>query len=242
MTRVQIVGVMVIASMLTVSVGAQPVTVAVFAASATNPNTALPVAVPVTYTPTCQQTPKVIEVPPIVNPTVGAFDDPANPTTHDCRLNLAPQVAALVVGSGYKAAVRLAGAPYGVFSTAFAVQPPPHPCDTTPTSRTTALVGQSVTVGYCHPQLGTGGDTVTVTSFRLYRNGVLLTVTPTISAPSVTGWVFASVTRVEGIAGVSTYDMSAVTALGEGARSAALGVTVTQPATLPVAPSRGRIQ
>lgn len=220
---------------------AQSATVAIFAGSATDPNTAKPLNTPVTYAPVCGYTPKMIETTPIINPAVGAFDDPANPLL-DCRLDVATQFAALSIGSGYKAAVRVGTGPYGAFSNAFAVQSTTHPCDTTPISRTTALVGQPVTVGVCHPLLDVNGNPTTPTSYRVYRNGILLTLTPTVSAASLTGWVLASFTRTETVAGSSSYEVSAVNAVGESTRSAPLAVTVTQPAAVPVPPGRGRIQ
>lgn len=223
---------------------AQAATIAVFTAAATNPNVNVPVAPAVVYaTPTCNQ-PAFTEIPPITNPTDGFYQDPAN-ALRDCAINVTAQMAALPVASGYKGAIKLGTGLYGPFSTSFAVAAQvAHPCDTTPASPTLVNTNQGFTLGWCHPSLDTLGAPTVITSWRVYRNNVLVTAIVTAGATAnAAGLKFYTTPRTEAAAIVASFEVAAVSAGGEGARMPALALTVVQPPppALPVAPSRGRV-
>jgi hypothetical protein len=169
---------------------AQAATVAVVPAGVSNPLT--PIRPPVTYsTPVCDE-PVFTETTPIVNPFEGYYTDPARPT-RNCKVDVRAQMAALPVGAGYRAAVKIGSEPYGPLSTAFAIAAgqTTHPCDSTPASPTQVNAGQSFTLGWCH----TGTN---VTGWRVYRNGtpIPVTVTPGTTV-NAAGKRYYTVSRTE---------------------------------------------
>lgn len=101
------------------------VTLAVFAESATDANTATPIGTPITYTAACGLTPKAVEVIPIVNPSHAYLDDPAD-AMKDCEVIIVAQITALQPGRNYKVAYKFTNNPadpfYGDLSTVFAKQ------------------------------------------------------------------------------------------------------------------------
>jgi hypothetical protein len=111
-------------------------TVAIYAPSATNPNTSTPIstAVYLVGQVPCGQV-KLGEVLPLVNVNEARFDDPADPTK-DCVANIAAQANALPEATGYRAALRANGTTqvglYGAFTSPFerrygAPPPPANP-------------------------------------------------------------------------------------------------------------------
>lgn len=219
---------------------AQSATIAVFSPTATDPNTATPISSAVQLAPLCDQPLDTRET--ALNPTEGAYDDPARPG-RECRVDVRAQLAAIAPGTGYKAAVRVGTGRYGAFSNAFALaQPAAHPCDSTPTSPATIPAGQSLTLGWCHSGTDSSG-TAAVTSWRVYRNNTLLTgVTVTTSATAnAQGLRYYSISRTESAAGAASFEVSGVNAVGEGARAPAIAISVQPSATVPAAPSSGRI-
>lgn len=87
-------------------------TLAVYASTATDPNTSPHVGTDVVYPVAivqCGLTPKATPPASINNPTHSRFDDPAD-ATKDCEVNMLTQVAALPVANGYKAAIKANGA------------------------------------------------------------------------------------------------------------------------------------
>jgi hypothetical protein len=225
---------------------AQAATVSVFAPAVTNPNAATPLS-SATYTPICNQAPapEVIGTVTATTTVEGRYADPAN-AARDCVMDLTSQLRALSAGTGYRAAGKLGTAPFGNLSTAFAVAAAQtaHPCDTTPASPPTVNVGQPFTLGWCHPSRDTNGNTTTVSSWRVYRNGVLLPGV-TVTAGTTTnaaGLRYYTAPRTETVAGPVSFDYTAVNAVGESAHSSpAIAMQVVPPATVPVAPSGGRI-
>jgi hypothetical protein len=217
---------------------AQSATVAVFSSNATDPNTATPVAAPVTYsTPTCNQ-PLGVETPsPILNPQTGFWVDPAN-SARECRVNIASQIAALPVG-GYKGAVRLGAGVYGAFSTAFAVAAQPaHPCDGPPPSSGATVAGPR-TVAWCHSGLDANGTATTVTNWRVYDGATVTTVplsSVTVGSTANAQGLRLYSTTLTLAAGSRSLQVAGVNAVGEGPRSPAFALTVTPPAAVPAAP------
>jgi hypothetical protein len=111
----------VLALVLAAPLSAQTsVTIAVFASTAPDPNTATPVAPAVTYAMSgiaCGQA-KVTPAGNVVNPTTTAFDDPSD-ATKDCVINALPQLAALPNGT-YRAAAHFDSDPaWSAFSNPF---------------------------------------------------------------------------------------------------------------------------
>ena len=100
-------------------IGVLAVTVAVFVASVTDPNRATPLSA-VVYTASVCGLARFVEVVPITNPTAAYYPDPADPTM-DCRVDVRAQLATVADGTGYRAAVKHDGAPYGLLSTPFAL-------------------------------------------------------------------------------------------------------------------------
>lgn len=97
----------------------QTVTVAVFASSATNPNTDSPVMTPVDYVFQSCGFSLGSESPPISNPNEGFWEHPSG-SGLECRIDVAAQLDALPPGS-YKAAVKIGSGTYGNLSTTFTV-------------------------------------------------------------------------------------------------------------------------
>ena len=118
-----------------------------------------------------------------------------------------------------------------------------HECDTTPVSTTTIQVGALFSLKWCHPMTDTGGAPTTITAWRVYRNGVLLAATPTVGTTvSSTGFRLVTLQGSEPVAATNiSYVLSATNATGQSVMSAPLVLTVTAIATVPVAPSRGRV-
>lgn len=205
---------------------AQAATVAIFAPSATDANTATPLATPVTYTPTCNLSPKFSETPPILNPNEGVYDDPANPTTRDCKVLVDAQIVALPIGKGYRAAVKVGTQPYGPLSSAFerAAQVI-HPCDGIAAAAGSVVSG-SRTLTFCN------GTTTPITGWALYTNGVRALVTPTKGTANTAG-LFAYTVTVTVPVGVTTYELAAVNQTQEAAKSATFTLTAQAPIITP---------
>jgi hypothetical protein len=97
----------------------QSVTLAIFASSATDPNTDTPVGTPVEYV--FQSCGFVLgaEAPPLTDPDEGFWEHPEGSGV-ECRINLTTQMAALAPGS-YKAALKIGAGTYGALSSTFTV-------------------------------------------------------------------------------------------------------------------------
>jgi hypothetical protein len=215
--------------LLSSPVYAQSATLAVFPSAATDPNTATPVAPPVQYTPVCPIFPKAVEVLPIVNPAEGYYDNPADPLT-DCRLNVAAQMAALPLGSNYKAAVKVGTSPYGDFSSAFAMAAQvAHPCDgADPTSG--SVVAGTRTLSWCYPDNATGGSPIT--GWAIYLGATRTTPAATTGTANSAGRrLYTALITVA--TGAVSLQVAPVNAIGEGARSPAYALSVQAPATAP---------
>lgn len=105
------------------------IAVAVFPATVTDPNLAIPLSTALYSSAICGL-PKYVEVLPIVNPTYAYYDDPGN-SALDCRIEIAAQLTGLPQGT-YTAAGQQDGALYEDLTTAFEVVPviidtPPAP-------------------------------------------------------------------------------------------------------------------
>jgi hypothetical protein len=217
-------GVLLVGSLVVTSPAfAQAATVAVFAPSVTNPNAATPISSAV-YSPNCNQA-FVAQSATLTNPTEGRYADPAN-AARDCLFNLTAQVAALPVGTGYKGAIKLGTGLYGPLTSAFAVAAAqaPHECDSTPASPASVNVAQAFTIGWCHS--GTN-----VTGWRVYRNGVLQTVTVTPGATTnAAGDRYYTISRSEAAAATNVvYEVSGLNGVTEAARVTAATLNVVQP-------------
>lgn len=222
---------------------AQSATVAVFSSTVVDPNATAPVQPPVTYVaPVCNQ-PVILDQGSVTNPIEGAYADPMDPS-RECRVAIAAQLGAVAAGT-YKGAVRLGAGLYGPLSNAFTLAAQvAHPCDGTPASVPSKLVGQSFEFGWCHDGTDTNGTPTSLTAWRVYRNGVLLSGV-SVSTGTVAngqGLVYSSFQRTETTSGVVTFETSAVNTVGESAKLAPVTVTITVPPAPPSAPVKGRIQ
>lgn len=231
-TRVCIISTAVwaVVSALAFPAMAQPATIAVFPATASDPNTAVPIAAPVQYTPTCGVTPKLVEITPIVNPNTGAYDDPAD-ASKDCTLNIAAQFSALPQGQTYKAAVKLGVDPFGPFSTAFSVsaaQVTDLCALPDPTSGT--VVAGTRTITWCYPENATGGSPIT--GWALYVDGArsLPSVVVGTVQPSGRRAYTASIAVATGSRQIQ---VAPINAIGEGTKSAVFTLSVQAPTTAP---------
>ena len=187
----------------------QAATIALFAAGVVDANTATPVATPVTYSsPLCGQVRLPESPPPILNPAIVFWDETA-PT--ECRVTVTPQVAALPVGSGYTAAVKIGTGLYGPPSTAFSVSAAQVP---------TIIAGQPFTVRAPH-------DCANATAYRLYLDGAQAGADLPLSA-CASGMITAASSGVP--AGSHTAALAAVDAVGE-LRGPALTFQATAPRT-----------
>jgi hypothetical protein len=225
---------------------AQVVTIAIFASGAADPNTAKPVATPWVYTapvPICDQ-PPVAETLPVSDPTEGVYEDLSRPG-RTCRFSMTAQVSTLLPTTPYKGAIKIGSGLYGAFTSAFTLggAQAAHECDTTPVSPTTIPVGALFSLKWCHPMTDTGGQPTVITSWRVYRNGVLLASTPTVgTTTSSTGFKLITLQWSEPVAATNiSYVLSATNVAGQSVMSAPLVLTVTAIPTVPVAPSRGRV-
>jgi hypothetical protein len=202
---------------------------------------------PVSAVP-CGLTPAPEDPPPLVNVNEGRIQDPANPL-RDCAVNLTTQLRALPTGAYRVAGRTVIGAsvgPWGPLSTAFAVSAAQvtHPCDGTPSSRATVTAGQVFVYGWCHDGKDTNGNAASVSGWKVFRNGTQLpgvTVT-TDPLPNVQGLVFSSIARTEAAAGSVTLEVAATNSAGDSARGASMTFSVVLPATVPTAPTKGRVQ
>lgn len=92
------------------------ITIAIFASSATDPNSDTPVATAVTYTAlSCKRT--LLAEGSLTDPRVGFFEWPLS-SGQECSVDISAQVDALAPGT-YKASVKLASDNYGPLSTTF---------------------------------------------------------------------------------------------------------------------------
>lgn len=200
---------------------AQLATVAVFAAGATDPNAATPLSVR-DYTPTCGAVTPIVEV--TVNPDVGEYDAPAGL----CHVPIRTQVQALPVGSGYRAALSLDGAPFGPLSTAFAVAAGQvtGPCTTADVVSLTVRRRESFALEWGHDLTDEDGLPITVDEWRVYRDGQRLVMPATAGAVAADGCVPVTFSWSEDMAGTYVYTLRAVSGGVEGPDSLALTVTV----------------
>ncbi len=216
------------------SVGlAQAATIAIYASSALDPNTAMPVANPVTYlSPRCDQA-AFTEPQPLTNPTEGGYDDPVK-AGRFCLVDVTAQIAVLPAGINYKGAVRLGSGIYGPFTGAFAVAAQvTHPCDG-PAPTAGNVIAGSRTFTWCWDGKDTNGNPTTPSSWALYVNGsrnVLSSVTVGTTA-NAAGMRLYSVT-IPIPSGTTAYEVVAVNTIGEAAKSATFTVTAALPATVP---------
>ncbi len=228
-----------------------PVTVTVYYDTALLPpgsDLPNPVMAPVSYAAsviTCGQ-PKEDESSPLVNPDVVLFDDPAD-ATFDCRIDVAGQMRALpeTWAVPYRARLTI-NANEGPLTNAFSVrlQSGVHPCDLAPASALTVTIWEPFTLGWCHDMTDENGNVSSITGWRLYRNGVLVSPDPVVTSSATAnadGLRYFSVSRAELQAGQVTFTVAAVSAEGESAQmSPAIVVDVLKPKTKPRPPVRGR--
>ncbi len=116
-----------------------------------------------------------------------------------------------------------------------------HPCDLATATSGTAIAGATVTLSACHSGLDANGNNETITGWALYDNAVRTTPVLTAgTAVSTTGLKLYSVTMTApATAGVHSYQIAALDASGEGAKSTPPFVlTVSLPPTVPAAPSK----
>jgi len=190
--------------------------------------------------------PKLV-CPCVLGPKSGTvevrFNNPAD-SNFDCEVSLS--LVQVPPGSGYRVALQrqdvTGRSVWSAFSPAFARQAA-HECDSTPVSPGTMTAGQSVTVGFCHSGTDATG-TSPVTSWRVYRNGPLLPGVPVTAGATANaeGLRYYTFQRTESAAGAVTYEVDAVNAVGPSATRLTLpAITVQAAATVPAAPSRGRI-
>lgn len=213
---------------------AQSATIAVFPSAVTNPNTGTPVRPAVAYTGTavrCGQIRTTESPAPIVNPAEGWYADPVD-ATKDCFVDIATQVAAIPVGSGYKAAIKIGTGTFGALSTAFAVQAT-HPCDGTAPTSGTVLEGTR-TLTWCWDGLDTNGSATTPTGWAFYTDGVRSLVTGvTVGATANAAGQKLYAVSVPITRGTHSLQMSAVNAQGEAASKPVFAATVTVAAAAP---------
>lgn len=212
---------------------AQAATVAIFDPAAVNPNTATPIAPPVIYTmPLCGQ-PFVAEAtPPIINPTLGEYTDPAN-STQDCTIDIHPQLVTLPDGAEYLAAMKLGTGLYGPLSTPFALQVT-HPCDGVPATSAT-VAGGTRTFSWCFSGLDTNGNVTTVTSWALYTGAVRSVLTGVIVGATANAIGLKLYTAFIVVPNGSTLPLqvAAVNVVGEAAKSPVFTVQVVAPVSVP---------
>lgn len=119
----------------------------------------------------------------------------------------------------------------------------PHPCDTTPTSPTTILVGQPFTFGWCHSLKDLNGNPTTLSGYEVYRNSAPFASVP-ISAqsqPNADGLVYVSIQQTELAPGPVQWEVTAINAQGESARGGPLPLIITVAPAIPVSPSKLRL-
>lgn len=208
--------------------------IAIFPESATDPNLSVPLAAPVSYTPTCGLVPKYVEPMP-VNPITTFADavyDDFPDTTKDCRVSFYQQILALPRGFTYKVAAKTDadGFVYSAFSSPFALAAQAaHECDGTDPTSGTVLAGTR-TFTWCYPDNQTGGSPLT--GFALYTGTVRTLMTVTTGTANAAGRRAYTAT-VAWTPGTLQLQVAPLNAVGEGNRSPVFTMSVQAPATAP---------
>lgn len=111
-----------------------------------------------------------------------------------------------------------------------------HPCDLTPPTAKTVLAGQPVTLSVCHPGTDTNGNPVTLE--KVYDNGVeraSLSMTKSATPNSAGFYEFTGPYTPASIAGLHTLTLTFLNGALESPPSNPFALTVSLPATAPVA-------
>lgn len=232
-----------VASVIVSPAFAQSATIAVFPATATDANTATPIAAPAVYaTPLCDQ-PATVETIPITNPTQGSWSDPAN-GARDCIANVSVQLASLAPGT-YRGAVKVGAGLYGALSSSFALAAQAgHPCDGT-AATTGAVLEGARTLAWCFAGVDVNGAPTTVTSWAVYVDNVRSTVSTgsvTVGATANAAGLRLYTAPLTVVRGARSIQVAGVNGVGEAARSGAFSVTVSPPPGVPAASSLRSIQ
>lgn len=113
-----------------------------------------------------------------------------------------------------------------------------NPCDTAAPTSGTAVTGQALTLTVCQSLKDANGNPATPTGFAVYDNGTRTTPTFTAGAPSTVSGLtpYSTSITAAATASVHTYQVAAVNAQGESAKSTPFVLTVNLPATVMVAP------
>ncbi len=119
-----------------------------------------------------------------------------------------------------------------------------HPCDMPGPTSGTATPGQMMTLSACHSGKDANGNTIVITGWALYDNATRTTPTLIKGTTSATSGlsIYTLALTAPATIGLHTYQLAAIDAAGESAKSSPFVLTVSVPLTVPVAPGQLVVQ